>query len=163
MISFTGSTKIITLDTATSFAAKDIYDAAVDWAVLSGNMQYLLPMSGSGKAPFGGGNYSDSIFTVLNGWKIETSGYSATDIINIVGTIVCSTGSDADMISSSSTGILIFARASYGSQSVVSTGSGLSTEEHDALLALPTATENRIEMDSNSQISKNTGLIPGLL
>lgn len=133
-VSFNGSSKTITLTTATSFTWQAIYDAAVNWAVLSGNMQYLLPMTGTGKAPFGGGSYSDVIFTVINGWKLLTSGYASTDIITIQGTGVCSTGSDADMINSSSTGIMVFARASYGTVSTVSTGSGLSTDEHNQLM-----------------------------
>jgi hypothetical protein len=147
-ISFTGATKTITLDTASSFAGQDIYDAAVDWAVIEGNMQYLLPMTGTGKAPFGGGSYSDIIFTLVNGWKLLTSGYSSTDIVRITGTFVSSTGDSADMINSSSTGIIIFDRSSFGTITTVSTGSGLSSEEHDKLYAVPV--DVRTEMDNNS-------------
>jgi hypothetical protein len=87
-ISLTGSTKIIELDTDLAFTAKDIYDAAVDWASLHDNMQYLIPMTGSGKAPLGGSVYTDIIFVLANGWKIKPSGYSDGDQIVVSGTLI---------------------------------------------------------------------------
>jgi hypothetical protein len=143
-ITLSGADKLITLDTDTTFTWKDIYDACVDWAVLEANMQYLIPMVGSGKAALGGSVYTDVIFVLSNGWKLKPSGYTAGDTITITGTGI--TDDASDRTTAPTTGdapVWVFQVATYGTISSVSTGSGLSEEEHDTLLAVPTAVENQ--------------------
>lgn len=83
-----GSTKEITLSVDTVFAFHDIYVTIVDWSAQSSNMQFLLPCSGNGKITLGTSVYTDSIYTLLNGWKLKPSGYSEGDQIQITGTVV---------------------------------------------------------------------------
>ena len=150
-ITLDGANKLITLDTDTSFTASEIYTAAVDWAVLEANMQYLIPMTGSGKADLGGSVYTDIIFILTNGWKIKPSGYTAGDQITVTGTLITSDAS-ARTVSPTTGGepVWVFQVATYGTISSVSTGSGLSTEEHDALLEIQTDVNTNLD----AQVSK---------
>lgn len=55
----------------TELTALDIYNAAMDWADDQANMAYDVPMEAVGKFDMGGGVYSDSIFMLVNDWKIK--------------------------------------------------------------------------------------------
>lgn len=88
-VTFDGTNKVITLDTATTWNFHDdIYLPMLDWAVLSGNMQYLLPCSGEGKASLGASVYTDAIYKLLNGWKLQPSGYAAGTQVTVAGTLI---------------------------------------------------------------------------
>lgn len=148
-VSINGSTKEITLSGSLSFDFHDIYVALVDWAYLSTNMQYVLPCSGEGKIGLGGAVYTDSIYTLLNGWKLKPSGYTEGDQISVSGTLVTDDGSARTK--SQTVGdcpVWVFQVATNGV--VVAVGSGLSTDEHNMLYR-------------NESIQANTNLIPSLL
>jgi hypothetical protein len=132
-----GTNKLIVLDTATSFTAQAIYDACVDWSVLSTNMKYLLPMQGVGKASLGGGVYTDSIYSLVNGWKLKPSGYAADTQVKVTGTLITSDSSNYSVAPTSGSPVQWLVQATTAA-TIVSSGSGLSTAEHDALMALPT-------------------------
>jgi hypothetical protein len=133
-ITLSGANKLITLDTDTAFSWKDIYDDCVDWAAEHDNMQYLIPMTGSGKAALGGSVYTDVIFVLENGWKIKPSGYTAGDQITVTGTGITSDSSAKTVAPTTGDApVWTFQVATYGTISSVSSGSGLSTEEHDQL------------------------------
>jgi hypothetical protein len=117
MIVFDGDAKTITLTTDTTFIDKDIYDAAIDWAVTDTNMQYLLPMD------FIAPNYR-----LLNGWQFVASGYAAGTLITITGSIVAVSG---DRVASGSA--VEWDIGTTINTIFISTGSGLSTAEHDQL------------------------------
>lgn len=120
-ISFNGANRIITLSTTTNWLFKDIYDAAQVWAALPENMKYVLPCSGAGKFPFGGGAYSDIIYSLLSNWKLRPSGYTTGTPIIIRGTIV--TDDSTTRVSAPVTGGVPsweFQVASYGTVSIVS-------------------------------------------
>jgi hypothetical protein len=93
-ITIDGANKLIVLDTATSFTTQAIYDACVAWAVLTGNMQYLLPMDASGYESLGGGLFTDAIRRLINGYKLKPSGYAANTQITVVGTLIVDDGSN---------------------------------------------------------------------
>ena len=130
-VAFDGDNKIITLTTATSFSFHDdIYAPAIDWAMLSGNMQYLIAVSGTGHSPVSSGVYTDSIFTLINNWTLQFNGYVASDIITITGTV---TNGQDSIIAPASGDSPIISFAGYTNATIVTTGSGLSTEEHNQL------------------------------
>jgi len=83
-IEFDPSQKLILITPPdTIVRAQDIYDAAMDWIDDPHNMQYDPPMRSTGKAPLGGGVYTDAIYVLINGWKIQfwsTTSHSFTDI-----------------------------------------------------------------------------------
>lgn len=136
-ITISGSAKTITLDTSTTFAVKDVYDACVDWACQSGNMQYLLPMTGTGKSALGGGVYTDSIYSINNGYKIKPSGYAADTQVKLTGTLITSDSSNYAIAPTSGSPVQWYVQATTAATIVAtSSGSGLSTEEHDKLFAV---------------------------
>lgn len=119
-IALDGPTKVITLTTATTFTDKTIYDAAVDWAVLTGNMQYLLPM-----------DFVAPDYRLLNGWLLNATGYAAGTVITVTGSIITYGG-----------GVRVKAGQTVewdigtaNNTVLLPVGSGLSTEEHDRLMA----------------------------
>jgi hypothetical protein len=126
-IAFDGDTKLITLTSGTTFIDKDIYDAAVDWSVLEGNMQYLLPM-----------DFVSPDYRLLNGWKLEASGYASGTLINVTGSIVAVTG---DRVAAGS--IVEWDIGTTINTIFIASGSGLSTDEHNKLMAIPTSAENQ--------------------
>jgi hypothetical protein len=75
-----GPSKTITVSTSTVYTDKQIYDATVNWSVLSANMQYLLPMD------FVAPNYR-----LIFGWTLTASGFASGTLITISGSII-STG-----------------------------------------------------------------------
>ena len=92
-VAFDGPNRLVTLTTSLAFSVHDdIYVAAVQWAALQGNMQYLAPMDSSGKAAISAGIYTDSIFRLANGWKLKPSGYSAGDQVTVSGTLITDDG-----------------------------------------------------------------------
>ena len=82
MITLDGATKKITLSTTTSFTDKQIYDASINWSYLSGSMQYLLPM-----------DFVAPNFRLINGWKLDASGYIAGTLITVTGSVISLVGS----------------------------------------------------------------------
>lgn len=148
-VSFDGANKLIILSVATSFTLQtDIYDAAIQWATQTGNMQYLLPMQGSGHMSLGGGVYTDAVYTLVNGWKIQPSGYAANTQVKLLGTIATSDGGNYALAPSSGSPVQWYAQVATAGV-VVAQGSGMSAEEHNALMAVKKIGENAWEMKSN--------------
>jgi hypothetical protein len=112
-ITLNGEDKLITLDTNTSFTSNEIYKACVDWAVLSGNMQYLIPMVASGKEPLGSEVFTDIIYILSNGWKLTTSGYDEGEQITVLGTLITDDTSNRTVLGDTSVN-WVFQVATYG-------------------------------------------------
>ena len=66
--------------------ALDIYDKSMDWADESSSIVYDPPMDAIGKASLGGGAYSDSIFILQKGWKLQL--YNGNYQFVIKGTVI---------------------------------------------------------------------------
>jgi hypothetical protein len=141
-ITLNGPSKLIVLDTATAYTWQAIYNAVVAWAVLPANMQYLIPMTSTGKAPLGGGVFTDIIFILQNGWKLQPSGYAANTQITITGSGTVSDNTSfavAPLVGSPVQWYLQAATA--GTVSIVSTGSGaLSTVQAAQLSQIAAST-----------------------
>lgn len=137
MITLDGDTKLITLTEDYSFTDKQIYDAAIDWSVLESSMKYLLPFD------FVAPNYR-----LLNGWKLNASGYAAGKLITVVGSIKAVSGDrvegGTDVEWDIGTAINTI---------MIPVGSGLSAEEHNALLEVKDKTANI--QDSKDVASKD--------
>lgn len=87
-ISFDGVNKLIKIlaGTGSPLPALTIYSQAMDWADDQGAMCHTPPMYAVGKAPLGGGVYTDSIFVLQDGWKIKL--YDGTYQFIIMGTVI---------------------------------------------------------------------------
>ena len=65
------------------YSGLELYTASMDWSDEQVNLVYDVPMSSTGKAPLGGGVYTDSIYSLINNWKIKpwsTTGHNFTSI-----------------------------------------------------------------------------------
>lgn len=150
-ITIDGINKLIILDTLTTFVVKDIYIACENWEALSGNMQYLEPMESAGNFDMGGGIFSDTIFSLANGFHLQPSGYVAGTQINLTGTLITSDGSNLAVEPTVGSPVSWFIRAATaGTIAVVASGSGLSTDEHNKLMALPSSIDNANQLYSDA-------------
>lgn len=121
MITIDGTTKLITFSGATSYTDKQVYDACIDWAVLSANMQYLLPM-----------DFVAPDYRLLNGYKFAASGFSSGTLITVSGSIIALTG---DRVAGGQNVEWDIGTANNTIIVTVTSGSGLSTEEHNKLMS----------------------------
>ena len=86
VILFDPINKWIKITSGTEISALTIYNATMDWCDAQDNIVYDVPMAAIGKAPLGGGVYTDSIFILQHGWKIKL--YNGTYQFTIFGTII---------------------------------------------------------------------------
>lgn len=89
-IEFDPIAKIIKITSGTEINALTIYNAVMDWCDAQENIGYSVPMGAVGKAPLGGGVYSDSIFILQNGWKLKL--YDGDYHFIFIGTIITDDG-----------------------------------------------------------------------
>lgn len=85
-IEFDPINKYIKITSGISITALEIYNAVMNWVDEQPNMSHTVPMKAIGKAPLGGGAYTDSIFILQNGWKIKL--YNGTYQFTIIGTLI---------------------------------------------------------------------------
>lgn len=78
--------KLIKITSGTSISALEIYNSVMDWCDEQENMGYTIPMKAVGKFPIGGGINTDSIFILINGWKIKL--YDGNYQFIIIGTLI---------------------------------------------------------------------------
>ena len=103
---------ILITSPTTEISALDIYNAAMEWADEAENMIYLVPMAAYGKFLMGTGVYSDSIFVLLNGWKLKP--YSGNYTLTITGTLITDDGSTRVVLPNSVNVTWIFQVSSQG-------------------------------------------------
>jgi len=130
------------LSPTTEIDALDIYSDAMDWADEIQNMSHDVPIQAVGKFALGGGIYSDIIFILVNGWKIKWYNGTYTGVVK--GTLITEDESRRTVPPDTGSMEAVFAVASAGTISLVSSGSGLSQEEHDQLMgtALESTAQN---------------------
>lgn len=85
-IVFDPVSKLIKITSGIEIDALTIYNTTMDWCDDQSTMGYTVPMRAIGKAPLGGGIYTDSIFMLQNGWKIKL--YNGTYQFVIKGTVI---------------------------------------------------------------------------
>jgi len=86
VIEFDPINRYIKITSGTSISALEIYNAAMDWCDEQPTIVHSVPMGAVGKAPLGGGVYTDSIFILQDGWKIKL--YNGTYQFVIFGTVI---------------------------------------------------------------------------
>jgi len=105
---------ILITSPTTSLTALELYNASMDWCDELENMQYDPPMRALGKAPLGGGVYTDSIFILQNGWKIKP--WSGTYQLVIEGTLITDDETQRIVQPDSGNVEAVFQVATYGTQ-----------------------------------------------
>ncbi len=129
-ITFDPGTKIITLDSFT-VSASEIWSRWVDWLVLSDNLKYLPAMSQiGGVAPV-------ALYLYLeNGWRVRPQ--EADGQTSITGNLLVQGGGNPCVPTIGNFASQVFLEMPVSAQAIeVTSGSGLSTEEHSKLMGLP--------------------------
>lgn len=96
----------------TTLTALEIYSSAMDWCDDQPTMGYTVPIQAVGKFDMGGGVYSDSIFMLINGWKIKF--WSGTYQAVITGTLLGEPGESRTVPPDSGNVEVVFQVSSQG-------------------------------------------------
>jgi len=103
---------ILITSPTTELSALEIYSAAMDWCDDQPIMGYTVPMRAVGKFDMGGGVFSDSIFLLINGWKIKF--WSGTYQAIITGTLLGEPGQQRTIPPDSGNVEVVFQVSSQG-------------------------------------------------
>lgn len=115
-----------------SITALEIYSRAKEWEVE--NIEYSSPLLGVGKAPLGGGAYTDQVFILTYGWKLRPVDYTEDQVIVVTGTLITDDNSPRTVsVIGEGCPTWEFQVATSGVVTQINSGSGLSQEEHDTL------------------------------
>jgi hypothetical protein len=86
-ITFDPINKLIKLTAPTTdVSAQQLYNASMDWADELDNMIYDVPMDANGKFALGGGVFSDTIYRLLQDWKLKW--WDGDKTVLVAGTII---------------------------------------------------------------------------
>ena len=122
---------ILVTSPTTELTALALYSATMDWCDEQPTIVHSVPMKAVGKAPLGGGVYTDSIFILQDGWKIKF--WSGTYQAVIMGTVITDDETPRTVPPDSGNVEVIF---QVSSQGIVIPGEGEWTQiEKDAIIS----------------------------
>lgn len=157
MITFDGTTKQIIVSGTTSVSMLDVYSQAKRWESEQASMIYTSPIDAVGKESLKPDIYTDIIYVLSNGWKLIPSGYDAGSTISVEGTVITDDNSNPTtpaLIGSPVT--WMFLGATAGTITTISSGTSLSTVEHNKLMSLGSLTEEDITKISQTKTAVDT-------
>lgn len=141
-VTFDGPNKLIIVDNGVTEldATVDLYSDWKEWMLTSGsdNAKYLPAFRTTGGDELPGGQFISGYFFLTNGWRIRP--YEGDHGLTIVGNLFVDGGGNPFVPTLGDYTVMVNVQTSSNSlTSVVSSGSGagLTTEEHDHLLAIP--------------------------
>lgn len=137
--------KLIKITSGTSISALEIYNAVMDWCDEPENMGYTVPMKAVGKFPMGLGVNSDSIFILINGWKIKL--YDGNYQFTITGTLITDDESPRTVSPDSGNVEVVFQTSSQGT--VVTQGSGVTEQDKQDIAGLINPNVNEVFLRVN--------------
>jgi len=139
-IEFDPINRYIKITSGTSISALEIYNATMDWCDEQPTIVHSVPMAAIGKAPLGGGVYTDSIFILQDGWKIKF--WNGTYQAVITGTVITDDGTPRTVPPDSGNVEVIF---QVSSQGIIIPGVGEWTQtEKDAILSDVTLIKSKV-------------------
>ncbi len=139
-IEFDPINKYIKITSGTLISALEIYNATMDWCDEQPTIVHSVPMAAIGKAPLGGGVYTDSIFILQDGWKIKF--WNGTYQAVITGTVITDDGTPRTVPPDSGNVELIF---QVSSQGIIILGEGEWTQiEKDAIISDVTLIKSKV-------------------
>lgn len=148
-VTFNEITKVIEIDEAPDVngdvlinVKSDLYsDGKEDWVANENLRKFYFPIEAEGGRPLPGEKDLGSSFFLASDWKIQP--YDANHRLIIDGNLYSVDGSDPFIDTVSNYPVRIMQQVSdLVSTITVASGSGLSTEEHDQLMALPDSVWN---------------------
>jgi hypothetical protein len=137
----------------------DLYsDGKEDWVAAENLRKFYFPISAEGGKPLPGEKDLGSTFFLASDWKIRP--YDANHRLIIDGNLYAVDGSDPFIDTVSNFPVRVMQQVS-DLVSTVSSGSGLSSTEHDQLMSLPTLTN--IESSVILAMKSDTNAIAALV
>lgn len=143
MVSFDGSQKLMICNPGTILIdVRLLYSLWKTWALLDGNLKYAKAFEVVGGEPTSGDNIITPYFFVMNGWKIRPQ--EANHTLRVEGIILTNDQSDVFVDTLGCWRISVQSILPVYTETVLvnTGGSGLSTEEHNKLMGIPTAQVN---------------------
>lgn len=138
-LTYDTTNKLFILNTGvTSLDVKvDLYsDAKEDWKDNASLTKFKFPMIGVGGQSIGGGQTISPYYILRYGWKIRPQ--EANHTLTVTGNVIMDDASDVFVNTTGNYNVRI--KYVVSSNSLTGTGSGLTTAEHNQLIA--TLTEN---------------------
>lgn len=141
MVTFDGSQKLMVCNEGTTtIDVRLLYSLWKIWAKTENNLKYAKAFEVVGGEPTSGDNIITPYFFVMNGWKIRPQ--EANHTLKVEGIILTNDQSSVFVDTLECWRVSIQSILPIYTETVmVSSGSGLSTEEHNKLMAIPQATE----------------------
>ena len=142
-LSFDGPNKVISVSGETILSVRELWSRWVDWLLTTDNSKYLFAfdqIGGDDIDPVAGTTIPIFIF-LTNGWRIAPEEVNHT--LNVTeGVLVVDGGGDPFLDTEGPYVVRInYQQPVQVIGLTISSGSGLSTEEHDQLMGLPTLTD----------------------
>lgn len=169
-LSFSGSTKIITLTSGTTILdVKDLYSRWKDWVLLSDNSKWDIAFqtTGGDVIDSGAGTYVPLYAFLVNGWRIKPQ--EANHTLNVTNGILLVSGGGDPFVNTTGSYIVRINYQQPVQAITVSTGGGggggLTQQQVRDAMTLPTGNspqDGSIDAEI-TKIQQNTGLIPALL
>lgn len=141
-VSFDGPNKIIQCIVAPvgGYAIMEVpahlYSEWKEWVQVDNNSKYLQAMYSVGGEPLPGGKYLGATFFLINDWKMRP--YEATHTLTLEGNLFCDDGSSPFVPTVGTYNVQVIMTVSNLTTALETGVSGLTTEESDKLLAIPT-------------------------
>jgi len=159
-VSFNGPSKLIIVNNGeTSLDAEtDIYSAWKRWVTQLNNAEFLQALRTVGGDPIGGGQEVSPYFFLLNGWRLRP--YEGDHQLTVDGNLYVDGGGNPFTPTVGAYNVLVNLVTSSKSITTtvsVSTGSGLSVDEHNQLFALPLDAEVASAVWSQTLTGSPTG------
>lgn len=156
---FNGTSKLIIVDSGIiELDVKvDLYSDWKEWAATGDNAKYLQAMRVVGGDPTVGAKSVAPYFFLMNGWKVRP--YEGNHILNVSGNLFVDSpetyGNNLFVQTLSAYNVLTnLVTTSDATILTVSTGSGLSTEEHNRLMDIPTNPATLMQMENSEVLAK---------
>ncbi len=140
-VSFDGITKRIEVTGVPNIdVSRDVYSSWKQWVILSDNAKYtqaIRPVGGDG---IGSGQKSPAYFFLMNDWKVLINGIAVNFQLNLYCEEETNINTFPFLIINNGS---VSYKVSDSPIVSVSSGSGLSQDEHDKLIGLPSADDNK--------------------
>ena len=134
---FDGINSLIILPlNVTTINVNDIYSRWVDWVLTSDNSKYLPAFRSVGGDPISGTLSLSPTYFLTNGWYIRPS--EADQYLTVNGNLFTDPSGSNPFIATLGNYNVVIQYVTSNVVSTIATGSGLTTNEHNQLFAVPT-------------------------
>lgn len=140
---FDGVTNVISLSEVTNLDVRDLYSRWKDWVLMGDNSKYFRAFDdvvGGNPIDLREGIYVTSYFFLINGWKIRPQ--EKNHKLRVYNGVLLSDSGDPFISTLGNYNVLIQYSQPIKSETISTGGGsgGLTMEEHDKLMSLPTIT-----------------------